>query len=72
MAGYPDHSTTSFTYNDANEQTAMTVDGTTTNFAYDAWRYGSFLSQVTSDFPGEARIQLPDFYSIATPQTTFI
>src|SRR5690554_3819151 len=49
----------------------MTVDGTTTNFTYDAWgrlcsrtrgslnanyawRYGSFLSQVTSNFPGEA------------------
>jgi len=30
-------STTTFTHNDANEQTAMTVDGTTTNFAYDAW-----------------------------------
>jgi len=49
----------------------MTVDGTTTNFAYDAWgrmtsrtrgslaaqyawRYGSFLANVTSNFPGEA------------------
>jgi len=64
-------STTTFTHNNANEQTAMTVDGTTTNFAYDAWgrmtsrtrgslaaqyawRYGSFLTNVTSNFPGEA------------------
>jgi len=64
-------STTAFTHNNANEQTAMTVDGTTTNFAYDAWgrltsrtrgsltaqyawRYGSFLANVTSNFPGEA------------------
>ena len=30
-------STTTFTHNNANEQTAMTVDGTTPNFAYDAW-----------------------------------
>jgi len=64
-------STTTFTHNNGNEQTAMTVDGTTTNFAYEAWgrmtsrtrgslaaqyawRYGSLLAGVTSNFPGEA------------------
>ncbi|GMW02575.1 MAG: hypothetical protein AMXMBFR84_37110 [Candidatus Hydrogenedentota bacterium] len=66
--------TTSFTYNNANELTSMTMTpGGTTTFTYDDWgrmtqkangsftadyayRYGSMLYNVDSNFPGEGEV----------------
>lgn len=65
--------TTTFGYNNANEQTSMVNGATTVTQAYDAWgrltsrddgtysasyayRYGTRLYSVTSDFPGEGNV----------------